>query len=236
MSLVAPLRYLIGADADDPGGPLWAGHPGYVVELPYDGANPQLVKFQREHGAAEVVGYCNLLAEEGYPDRYKPYAKDQSGTPGEWHEGRIDVEGPGFALNINDQLNKWRAAGVAIVEFDNLDSYHFNDCLTALARATLVGVNVVLKNPALVEKGNLLFARTRGCITEAGSGTCSFAHNNRPYSDYPVWFVCNHGEKPWGMQRASVISASKYPNMGVTWCPSSDDYSQAVDLYKGTWT
>lgn len=223
MMIRGPLRYLIGADAAR-----IAGSADHLTMLPYDTT-------ARPGGGGIYMLYGNLLDELYDERRYPPYAK-QGQTAEEWHEGQISPSGAGWHRNLDDQFAKAKRLNVAAIELDNADSYHMPDILDALDRARAAGCLVVAKNPLLVEENNTRYLEHPsiiGAICEAGSGTCDGMQALRLQADkptLPVWWVGNAGDRPWCRKRRDAIITRNYLEMGVTWCPSPEDYSQSVDI------
>ncbi len=220
-----PIRYLIGAENP-------RGETGCVTVIAFDSPS-------RER-AGTIVQYGNLLDEKYSARRYGPYARDQSGTPEEWGEGRIDSRGKGWKRNLNDQIVRAKEKGISLMEWDNWDSYHVAEILDALDLSLANGISVLAKNPTLVEGDRvklMMHQSIVGAIVEAGAGTCDGMQELRVTCGkplMPVWFVCNKTERAWARTRADAISARKYLEMGVTWCPSGDDYSEFKDILKPT--
>ncbi len=217
-----PLRYLIGADAATV-----VAVSGHVTEIPYDAARAI---------AAPSILYGNLLDEEyARHHRYPPYLK-QGETAHEWNEGQIDPAGAGWLRNLDDQIAKARRLNATALELDNADSYHLDEVTEAYDYVHAAGVDVVAKNPLLVEGDHvalLSHPAVVGVVVEADCGTCDGMQSLRRLAGkptLPVWFVSNKREKAWAGRRAATINYRGYVEMGVTWCPATDDYSQCVDI------
>ena len=198
-----PLRYLIGAD-----GPV-RGAANEIVEAPYG---------DEAHGDCVKIGYCNLFDEEMTGD-YGPYLFT-SDTAEKYGEGQIDPDGPGWDLNITEQLKTRKRQGFKIIEWDNPDAYEVKHVVSAVEKAAAMGFEVVAKNPGLLEGDPLPYVAhpaVVGIIVEKDAGDPAGMdalrrRANKP--DLPVWFVAFGSGKAWAGKIAE--QAAKFRGMGVT--------------------
>lgn len=230
--LVGPLRYLIGADELRP-----RGEDGYVTECGYDVvAAPKL---------GTGIKYGNLFNEK-YKDqsaamraRYAPYMHT-SDTAEEYGEGQIDPRGQGWNKNLDEQIERAKLQGFRYIEWDNPDAYRVDNVIGAVDRAWGAGLQVIAKNPLLVEGDNtsyLAHPAVVGCVVEQGCGTSNAMEwlRRAAYKPLlPVWFVCFGAKgKTWAEDRADVIREHEFLHMGVTWS-SEGEYENSVDILQPT--
>lgn len=233
MTLAIPIRYLIGADSGQV-----VPVESHLTVYPYD------TRGVRAKPGYKTALYCNLLDEEwddgifGPRRRYGPYSKDQSGTPEEWSERRIDTTGAGWTRYLNDQFERATSMGFDTVELDNADSYHLAEVLDAINRAKSYRLSVLAKNPLECE-GTVTYLRHPsivGAIVEYGCGSCQNNDDQRVRAgkpDLPFWFVSNRPspEKDWAYRRVREIKSHNFFYFGVTWCASPLDYATSTDLF-----
>jgi hypothetical protein len=213
-----PLRYLIGAGGDA------EGHPDEITEVGYRAKRPP------RHGIG--IKYGNLFDEHNTGE-YGPYLHS-SDTAREYGEGQIDPNGPGWQRNIDGQLERAKRQGFGLIEWDNADAYPVVTVLGAVSRAADFGLQVVAKNPLLLEGGHRYVAHRNvvGIIVEHDkSSTPAALHALRVRArrpDLPVWFVAFGRGREWA--NAIAPAAQRY-RMGVTYS-TQGEYRNAVDVVR----
>lgn len=214
-----PLRYLIGAGGDR------EGQIGEITEVSYRATRPPL------YGIG--IKYGNLFDEHNTGE-YGPYLNN-SDTAKEYGEGQIDHRGPGWRRNIDDQLARARDQGFELIEWDNADSYPIEAVLDAVNRAADFGLQVVAKNPLLLEEGAVDYLRNRnvvGAIVERDAdATPTKMHTLRLRAGrpaLPVWFVAFGGGSEWA---EAIKSDARRYRMGVT-LSTAGEYRNSVDVVK----
>jgi hypothetical protein len=242
MDLSGALLYLIGADAAQ------IQPSADIVELPYDAYQALDGRLLWDQGP--VIGYINSLDEEydqsiyGPKHRYGPYAPPGD-TAETWNEGQMVPRSNGMTQSLSDQCGRWsnlfRRYDTPLVEIDNPDSYSLQDAIWARDFVLGRGLNVIAKNPCLIEDGAGDYAEyvdhrnVLGCIVESGCGNAQQMQALRKAINrltLPVWFVFNRNEKPMADGRVAEIDQAKYTNMSVTWSPTHDDYGGAEVLLR----
>jgi hypothetical protein len=199
-----PLRYLIGANG------VGTGRDDEIVECPYDATRPP--------AKGLAIKYCNLFDEEN-TGKYGPYLKT-SDTARQYDEGQIDPRGPGWDKNLREQFERARRQGFAIVELDNADAYSVDDVVGAVDLAASYGLEVVAKNPLLMEGDPvpyLAHPAVVGAIVEKGAGTPADMDALRCKAGkptLPVWFVAFGKGRTWAQK--SAAAAKPFGNMRVT--------------------
>lgn len=216
-----PLRYLIGTDA--PG----EGSAGDIVEVGYDVTRPPR--------NAMAIKYCNLFDEHN-TGRYGPYLHT-SDTAAHYGEGQIDPHGPGWERNLREQFERAHSQGFRFVELDNPDAYAVADVLDAVRLAASYGLEVIAKNPLLMDGDPLAYVAHRavvGAIVEQDAGAPAEMDDLRLRSgkpDLPVWFVAfgENASRAWALRIAQQAKAHRH--MGVTFSPGSE-YGSSVDILR----
>jgi len=216
-----PLRYLIGArgtvDCDGDA----------VIEAPYG---------ERVAGNCPKVAYANLF-DENNTGNYGPYLHT-SDTAAQYNEGQIDPRGAGWLRNIREQIERAKVYGFHFLEWDNPDAYGVKDVLIAVDEADRAGVQVIAKNPGLLESGAVDYVAHKnvvGVIVEKGAGTPREMDELRKRAGkpaLPVWFVFfGKSGLNAAAKTASQITAGNYVNMSVT--HSTDgEYANAIDVLR----
>ncbi len=226
--LVGPLRYLIGADTTE-------GEDGCIIEVGYD----------QTRLPAKGLGfwkYGNLFnekyADQGRREReyFGPYLHS-SDTADEYDEGQIDPRGPGWQRNLNQQFAQATGDGFKIIELDNPDAYSARDVIAAVELAAQAGLQVVAKNPLLVEGDHISYVKhpaVVAIVVEAGAGTTDGMDWLRRAAGkplLPVFFVAFGNGRHWIEARARVIIAKQYHNMGATYS-NAGEYTNSIDIIK----
>lgn len=216
-----PLRYLIGAQ----GNPI--GVVDAITEANYDATRPP----RRGMG----IKYANLFDEQN-TGKYGPYLRT-SDTAAKYKEGQIDHRGEGWRRNIDEQLERARSQGFKLIEWDNPDAYPVEAVLGAVDRAAEFSLQVIAKNPLLLEDGGVSYVAHRnvvGVIVERDSGrrpTPGMMHTLRLRAgrpDLPVWFVAFGRGRQWANQ---IASAARLHRMGVS-LSTRGEYGNAVEVVR----
>lgn len=214
-----PLRYLIGADGSV------ACESNAVFEAPYG---------EKVVGECSKIAYGNLF-DELNTGGYGPYLHS-SDTAAQYGEGQIDPRGAGWRKNIAEQIARAKTYGFTIIEFDNPDAYGLADVIGAIDDAQRNGLQVVAKNPGLLEDGAVAYVAHKnvvGIIVEKGAGSAKGMDDLRRRAgkqDLPVWFVtfAKSGASA-AAKIAAQIKAGNYRNMSVTHS-TAGEYRDAVDV------
>lgn len=224
------IRYLIGADG--PG----EGAADTFTVVSYSATRP---------AARGLSGaYVNLLVEGGSPNRYAPYLRPTE-TARRYGEGVPNPAGPGFELNLRDQLARRRAQGFSIVgDLDNPDAFSCTAVARAYDVAAEFGMSVVAKNPGLgCAQSNGGEARTRraviglirravAIIVERGAGDPSDMDELRTAAGrdaMQVWFVFFGTGSGAAAATARQIASRGFRNMSVTYS-SRGEYGSSEDV------
>lgn len=212
------LRYLIGADIP-------RIDRNAVIEVGYD------INYKIND---DDIAYCNLFDEEN-SGRYGPYLYS-SDTAGEYNEGQIDPNGPGWERNLTDQFKRRKQSGFRYIEMDNPDAYGSKDVLRAMDLARGCGFKVIAKNPGICDEPLAMVAHPAvvAIVVEKDCGTPLQMDTLRKEAGkptLPVWFVYFGSGRSAASQCAK--QASKFLNMGVTYS-SLGEYRNSEDVLKPT--
>jgi hypothetical protein len=223
-----PLRYLIGDYNPE-------GKLGYITESPGDCDYRPMV--------GQTIMYANLFddwGDDGHSSgEYGPYRHD-SDTARDYHEGEIDPKGPGWLKNLDRRISKAKKLGFTVLELDNPDAYHAEVVIKAIDYVWQAGLSVVAKNPLNVEGDNtgyLAHPTVVGCIVEQDCGTTDGMDALRRRAGkpiLPVWFVSfGRGGRSWIDDRADIVQAKRYVNMGCSWSKDGE-YTDSIDILHPT--
>lgn len=213
-----PLRYLIGKDGNDP------GKDGAITEPGYDATKVPA------HGIG--VRYANLFCEKGHTCP-GPYLKS-TGTAAQYHEGKLDPRGAGWAKNLNAQFERARKQGFGFIELDNSDSYGQQAVMGAIELAKAFGLAVLAKNPLLSPRWADIYVANpniAGVIVERGAGSPKAMDLLRRKVGRPalaVYFVAFGDGRAWA---DSIAKDARGVGMGVSYSPKGE-YGAVTDIMK----
>jgi hypothetical protein len=200
-----PLRYLIALEH--------GGQDNAITELGYDASGLP----------TQGIGahYANLRDEKN-SGRYAPYLPPDD-IDSEYGEPAPDPAYPGFWENLETQLRRIAEQGYHYVELDNLDTYDVATALRCFDRCGQNGLEVFVKNPALVrggEQATLLSHQAAALVIveeECGLPTrMNELRQDAGRPQMPIRFVSYGSIDTWAHECANIIQARGYMDMGVT--------------------
>lgn len=213
-----PLRYLIGKDGNDP------GKDGAITVTGFDSTKVPA------HGVG--VKYGNLLCEKGRTCP-GPYLKS-TGTAAQYHEGKLDPRGAGWAKNLNAQFERARKQGFRLIELDNTDSYDQREVMGVIELARAYNLSVLAKNPLLSPRWADIYVANpniAGVIVERGAGSpkaMDLLRRKVGRPGLPVWFISYGQGRAWAN---SIAKDARGLGMGVTYSEKRE-YGSVADIVK----